>query len=74
MKTQKKYESTKGAASYSQSLCECRSLQCELKFHVDEFEFDSSVPISAHSNKMQPLDLVMQIPAMSGLSLLLCHF
>lgn len=47
MKTQKKYESKKSAASYSQSLYKCRSLQCELKFHVDEFELDCSVPMSA---------------------------
>lgn len=54
-KTQKIYESTKIAASYSQSLSKCRSLQCEIKFHVDElFEFDSSVPMSAELHEPRP--------------------
>lgn len=42
-----KYESTKSAASYSQSLSKCMSLKCEFKFRVDEFKFHSSIPTSS---------------------------
>lgn len=54
MKTQKKYESTKSAASYSQSLSKCMNLQCEFKFHVDEFEFHSGIPTSSELSEPRP--------------------
>lgn len=54
MKTQKKYESTKPAASYSQSLSKSMSLQHEFKFHVDEFEFHSGIPMSSELSEPRP--------------------
>lgn len=39
---------------YSQSLCKCRSLQCELKFHIYELEFDSSVLMDAELCELRP--------------------